>query len=129
MEPSIFTKIINGELPAHRIYEDDRVIAFLANEPVCDGHILVVPKNEVDQIWNMTSDEYSYLWSVVQKVGKQIKKIYKSPNVGVIVEGFNVPHVHVHLFPIYRRGDCHNLSQKRYVSHEELASTAAMLKM
>jgi histidine triad (HIT) family protein len=104
-EPSVFTRIINGEIPAYKIYEDDRVIAFLDQHPQTPGHTLVVPKIQVDHIWDLDDSEYAYLWGVVKKIGSHIREVVKSPRVGVVVEGFGVPHAHVHLVPIYHGND------------------------
>lgn len=101
MEDSIFTKIINGDIPCHKVYEDDRVIAFLDLHPQNPGHTLVVPKIQVDHLWELSDDEYAYLWQTIKKLGSHIKTTLGSPRVGVVVEGFGVPHVHVHLVPIY----------------------------
>lgn len=104
-EPSIFTRIINGEIPAYKIYEDDRVIAFLDLHPQNPGHTLVVPKVQVDHIWDLSDIDYDYLWQVVRKLGNHIRKVIDSPRVGIVVEGFGVPHTHVHLVPIYHGND------------------------
>lgn len=101
MEDSIFTKIIKGEIPCHKVYEDDRVIAFLDLHPQNPGHTLVVPKAQISHLWDLSNDDYTYLWEVVRKLGSHIKTTLDSPRVGVVVEGFGVPHVHVHLVPIY----------------------------
>lgn len=129
-EPSIFTRIINGEIPAHKIYEDDRVIAFLDLHPQMDGHTLVVPKVQVDHIWDLENSDYTYLWEVVGKIGKHIHKVIGSPRVGIVVEGFGVPHVHVHLIPIYKGNDLKKPQQlDSEVNHEKLAEMASRLKM
>jgi histidine triad (HIT) family protein len=104
-EPSIFTRIIDGEIPAYKIYEDDRVIAFLDLHPQNEGHTLVVPKVQVDHIWDLNDDDYEYLWKIVKKIGSHIRNVIGSPRVGVVVEGFGVPHTHVHLVPIYHGND------------------------
>jgi histidine triad (HIT) family protein len=104
-EPSVFTKIINGEIPTYKIYEDDRVIAFLDMHPQNEGHTLVVPKIQVDHIWDLSDEDYDYLWKTVKKIGAHIREVIGSPRVGVIVEGFGVPHTHVHLVPIYHGND------------------------
>lgn len=104
-EPSVFTKIINGEIPAYKIYEDDRVIAFLDMHPQNEGHTLVVPKIQVDHIWDLSDDDYEYFWQIVKKIGCHIREVIGSPRVGVVVEGFGVPHCHVHLVPIYHGND------------------------
>ncbi len=104
-EPSIFTRIINGEIPAFKIYEDDRVIAFLDLHPQNEGHTLVVPKIQVDHIWDLSDEDYEYLWQTVKKIGSHIREVIGSPRVGIVVEGFGVPHCHVHLVPIYHGND------------------------
>lgn len=129
-EPSIFTRIINGEIPSHKIYEDERVIAFLEQHPINDGHVLVVPKVQIDHIWDLSDEDYEYLWSVVKIIASHIRQVIKSPRVGVIVEGFGVPHVHVHLIPIYRGNDLKK-HQDRDVEpdHKALAEMASRLLM
>ena len=104
-EPSVFTRIINGEIPAYKIYEDDRVVAFLDLHPQNEGHTLVVPKIQVDHIWDLSDDDYDYLWKTVKKIGSHIREVIGAPRVGVVVEGFGVPHTHVHLVPIYHGND------------------------
>lgn len=129
-EPSIFTRIINGEIPAHKIYEDDRVIAILDLHPMTEGHTLVVPKIQVNHIWDLEEDDYTYLWISVKKIGTHIQRIIGSPRVGISVEGFGVPHVHVHLIPIYH-GEDMKKPQDLYADpdNELLAAVAAKLKM
>ena len=110
MQDSIFTKIIKGEIPSHKIYEDERTIAFLTIQPFAPAHTLVVPKKQVDQIWDLDDDEYQNLMKVVKKVGLHLRKVAGSDRVGVTVKGFDVPHVHVHLVPI-NAGEGVNLDQ------------------
>lgn len=105
MQDSIFTRIIKGEIPSHKIYEDDRVIAFLDLHPTNPGHTLVVPKEQIDHLWELDDATYEYLWAVVKKLGTHIKEAIGAPRVGVVVEGFGVPHVHVHLIPAYHGED------------------------
>jgi len=129
-EPSIFTRIINHEIPAHIVYEDDRVIAFLDLHPQMEGHTLVVPKTQVDQIWKLSDDDYRYLWEVVKKIGSHIHKVIGSPRVGVAVEGFGVPHTHVHLVPIYNGNDLKRPQHLDVAPDDKaLAAMAARLKM
>ena len=99
-EQSLFTKIINDEIPAHRIYEDDQVIAFLTIPPLSDGHTLVVPKKQVDQIWDLDADDYDYLWRTTQKIALHLRNTMKVERVGVVIKGFEVPHTHIHLIPV-----------------------------
>jgi len=102
---SIFKRIIDGDIPAYKIYEDDKVIAILDIHPIHQGHTLVIPKVQVDHIWDLTSEDYDYLWKISNKIGSHIKKTIGSPRVGIVVEGFGVPHTHIHLIPIYKGND------------------------
>lgn len=100
MEDSVFTKIIKGEIPSAKIYEDDLVLAFLTIQPFADGHTLVVPKHQVDQIWDLDEPTYTHLMTCVQKIGRHLREVTGSARVGIAVKGFEVPHVHVHLIPL-----------------------------
>lgn len=129
-EPSIFTRIISGEIPSHKIYEDDKVIAFLEMHPINDGHTLVVPKKQVDHIWDLDDETYAYLWSVAKKIGIHMKQVMGSPRVGVVVEGFGVPHVHIHLIPIYQGNDLKKPQDRDIVkSPEYFEKLTSRLKM
>lgn len=100
MEPSIFTRIINGEIPCHKIYEDDRTIAFLDIHPIQLGQVLVVPKTQVSDFYNLNEDDYQAFFATVKKVAKQLKAKYPSKKrVGVMIEGLDVDHVHAKIFP------------------------------
>lgn len=98
MEDSIFTKIIKGELPCHKVYEDDTVIAFLDIAPFTTGHTLVVPKQQVDSLWDLEEESYQQVMAVAKKVANRIKTVIKPKRVGMALEGFDVPHAHVHIF-------------------------------
>ncbi|MEO5950714.1 MAG: HIT family protein [Candidatus Saccharimonadales bacterium] len=100
MEDSIFTKIIKGEIPCHKVYEDDRVIAFLTINPVAEGHTLVIPKKQINQLWDLESEDYVYLLDVTKKIALHLRQVMKVDRVGVVVKGFEVPHVHIHLIPV-----------------------------
>src|ERR1700760_294047 len=101
MQDSIFTKIIKGEIPCHKIYEDDKTLAFLDIRPIQPGHVLVIPKSQVGFVWDMDSDDYRALMDTVQKVGKRLKEVYpEKARVGVIIEGLDVEdHAHIKVFP------------------------------
>lgn len=130
MQDSIFTKIMKGEIPSHKVYEDDTIYAFLDIHPMNPGHTLVVPKAQVDHIWDLNDTDYGYLWQVAKRLGSHIKDTVGSPRVGVIVEGFGVPHVHIHLIPIYRGED---LKKPQDLSaepdHDALAKMAEKLAL
>ncbi len=130
-EPSIFTKIINGEIPAYKTYEDDKVIAILDIHPIYPGHTLVIPKNQVDHIWDLPDYEYDYLWKVSNKIAKHIHQIIDSPRVGAVVEGFGVPHCHIHLIPIYHGNDLKKPQEDKDTEpdHSSLAEMASRLRM
>lgn len=101
-EPSLFTKIIRKEIPANIIYEDEQVIAFLTIHPLAEGHTLVVPKKQVEQIWDLEPDDYNYLWKTAQKIALHLRSVMNVDKVGVVVKGFEVPHTHIHLIPVNR---------------------------
>lgn len=98
-EPSIFTKIINGEIPCHKVYEDDKTLAFLDIHPIQPGHVLVVPKAQIDHIWDLPPDDYQALMNTAKKVARRIREVLRPARVGMQVVGIDVPHAHVHIFP------------------------------
>ncbi len=98
-QPSIFTKIIDGEIPCHKIYEDEHTFAFLDIMPATRGHALVVPKRQVEFIWDLDDDEYAALMATVKKVGLRIRDVLRPAYVGQLVVGTDVPHAHVHVIP------------------------------
>lgn len=128
-EPSIFTKIIKGEIPCQKVYEDERVIAFLEMHPINEGHTLVVPKKQVNHIWDLEDDDYLYLWQTAKKIACHIREVIGSPRVGVVVEGFGVSHVHIHLVPIYHGNDLKKPQDHSTPDNEALAKMAARLRM
>lgn len=95
MEDSIFTKIIKGEIPSYKIYEDEKTLAFLDINPVAEGHTLVIPKTQVEFIWDLEDDDYAALMASVKKVGKRLKEVIGKKYVGMMVVGTDVPHAHV----------------------------------
>lgn len=102
---SIFTKIINGEIPCYKIAEDDHFIAFLDVNPNAKGHTLCVPKVEINKIFDMEEDLFLKLMSFSRKIAKAIEKTIDCKRVGVAVVGLEVPHVHVHLIPLQDMDD------------------------
>ena len=99
MQDSIFTKIIKGEIPSHKIYEDDKTLAFLDIHPVSLGHTLVIPKKQTDHLWDLDDEDYQAVMASSKKVANHIKNILNVERVGVKVVGVDVPHAHVHLIP------------------------------
>ena len=116
--PSIFTKIIQGELPSYKLYEDDNVISILTIEPVSLGHSLVIPKLEVNHWFDVPADLYSQCGVVAQRVAKAVQKATGCPRVGTIVAGFEVPHYHLHLIPAWSIPDLDFKRAKRLPENE-----------
>lgn len=102
---SVFTKIINGELPGRFVYRDETVAAFLTIEPLAYGHTLVVPIEEVDKWTDLDSATWAHLNEVALEVGAAIKEAFDAPRSGYIIAGFDVPHTHIHLFPTSTMAD------------------------
>lgn len=125
---TIFTKIINREIPAHIVAEDEHYIAFLDIMPLTKGHVLVVPKMEVDYIFDLDDATLSGLHLFAKKVAKAIDKTIKCTRVGVAVIGLEVPHVHVHLVPLRTMDDINFSRPKLKLSQEELAAIAEMIR-
>lgn len=98
MEETIFSKIINGEIPSHKIYEDDKTLAFLDIHPKTPGHVLVVPKTQVAYAWDLSDDDYHAVMATVKKVALRIREVLNPQFVGEQIVGVDVPHVHVHVF-------------------------------
>ncbi len=101
MQDSIFTKIINGEIPCHKVYEDDKTIAFMDIHPIQPGHILVVPKAQVGHFFELPDDDYVALMATVKKIAAQLAKIFpEKARICLIIEGLDMPdHTHIKLFP------------------------------
>ena len=97
--PSIFTKIISGEIPCYKIYEDDKTIAFLDIHPETKGHTLVIPKNEVDKIYDLPDEDYRALMDTAKKLSKNMEKVLGARTLWKVV-GTDVPHAHIHLMPL-----------------------------
>jgi histidine triad (HIT) family protein len=125
---SIFTKIVQGEIPAHKIAENDTYLAFLDVFPLQKGHTLVIPKKEVNKIFDLDTATLTGLMAFAQPVAKAIEKTFPCDRVGVAVIGLEVPHAHVHLIPINQMKDMSFEQPKMKISHEELAQIAAAIK-
>lgn len=130
MEDTVFTKIIKGEIPSHKIYEDEKTYAFLDIHPVTEGHVLVVSKTQVEFIWDLPTEDYDALMESVRKIGTHMREVLKAPHVGILVEGTGVPHVHAHLVPF---AEGHELRREADMSidpdHAVLAAVAERLKL
>lgn len=116
---SIFTRIVKGEIPAYKVAEDDNYLAFLDISPVAKGHTLVIPKKEVDYLFDIDDETYAGLQLFAKKVAVGLKKAVPCLKVGVLVLGLEVPHAHIHLIPMQNEGDVLNFSQKIKMSKED----------
>ena len=124
---SIFTRIVNREFPAHVVAEDDKHMAFLDINPLVMGHCLVIPKREVDYIYDLSDDEISALNLFAKKVAKAIEGTVTCSRIGITVIGLEVPHAHIHLIPINSMDDMNFSRPKLSPSQEELAEVASKI--
>jgi len=116
---SIFTKIVNGEIPCYKVAEDEHHLAFLDVMPIAKGHTLVIPKKEVDLIFDLDEEEYKNLWAFAQKVAKKLKTAVPCVRVGVAVVGLEVPHAHIHLVPMNEIKDLNFMNERLKFTPEE----------
>ncbi len=128
MQDSVFTKIIRGELPSHKVYEDEHTIAIMPLHPIAQGHVLVIPKLQVDQFFELPEAEYAALMSCVRKVAERMHDVLPAKRVGLKVVGLDVPHVHVHVIA-FDTIEEYNQSpdESAPIDHDLLASLAAKL--
>lgn len=126
--PSIFTRIINGEIPCYKIAENEGYIAFLDINPLTKGHTLVIPKKEVDYIFDLDDPTYSGLMVFSKSVAEAIKKAVPCNRVSMQVIGLEVPHAHIHLIPIRNMHDCNFSNPKLKLSNDEFEQIAAAIK-
>lgn len=125
---SIFSQIIQGEIPAYKIFEDESNLAFLDIFPVARGHVLVVPKKEIDYIFDMSSDDYTQLFLFAKKIADAMKKVFDCDRIGLSVIGLDVPHVHIHLIPINKISDMNFENQKLEFTKKEFSDIANMIR-
>ena len=121
---SIFTKILSGEIPCHKVAEDDRCFSFLDIRPVVYGHTLVIPKTEVDYYFDLDDDYLSHLNVFAKKVAKALEQEVDCLRVGVMIAGLEVPHAHIHLVPIQAISDLSFANPRVTLSNEEMAELA-----
>ena len=129
MEESIFTKIIKGQIPAHRVYEDEKVIVIMDISPIQPGHILVIPKVQVEDFYNLEDDDYQALFRVVKQMATKLKAAFPNKKrIAVQIEGLDVPHVHVKMFPIDSSQQFRALNSTAEPDHQALAELAEKIK-
>lgn len=125
---SIFTRIISGEIPCYKIAEDDRFFAFLDISPLAKGHTLVVPKAEVDYIFDIEDEHHKDLWNFAKKVAQALKKAVPCKRIGIAVIGLEVPHAHIHLIPMNKVSDMNFASPKLSFPASEMEETAQKIR-
>ena len=126
--PTIFSRIVNGEIPSYKIAEDDRFFAFLDINPLSKGHTLVIPKVEEDYIFNLDDNTFADLMLFAKKVAQTIEKAMPCKRIGVAVIGLEVPHAHIHLIPINNESDMNFKNPKLKLSSEEMTNIAAQIR-
>jgi len=126
--PSIFTRIINGEIPSYKIAEDDNYFAFLDIFPLVKGHVLVIPKNEIDYLFDLDDNLISGMMVFAKNIAKAIEKVVSCKRVGIAVLGLEVPHAHIHLIPINSERDIDFSNPKLQFSKEEFEEIAKLIR-
>lgn len=125
--PTLFSRIVAGEIPAHKIAETDDFLAFLDVMPTATGHTLVIPKKEVDYLFAMDEDLYAGLMAFAKRIAPAIERAVPCKRIGVAVIGLEVPHAHIHLIPLNSMADM-NFGSKMTPSQDELAETATKIR-
>ena len=125
---SIFSKIISDEIPAYKILENENFLAFLDIFPLAKGHVLVIPKKEIDYLFDISSDEYGELWKFARQVAKAMDKVIDCKRIGVAVIGLEVPHAHIHLVPLNNVSDINFERPKLSFSEEEMNEVAKNIR-
>ena len=126
--PSIFSRIVSGDIPSYKVAENDNFLAFLDVMPLVPGHVLVIPKKEVDYIFDLSGPEMAALWQFAQGVAKAVEKAVPCKRIGVAVIGLEVPHAHIHLVPLQTVGDINFTKEKLHPSESSLAEMAALIR-
>ena len=124
---TIFSKIAAGEIPSYKVAEDENYYAFLDISPVVEGHTLVIPKKEVDYIFDLEKDDYAGLWAFARMVAAALKETLPCRRVGVAVMGMEVPHAHIHLLPINSEGDMNFAKPHLKLEDERMREIAAAI--
>jgi len=125
---SIFSKIVSGDIPAYKVAEEDKHLAFLDIFPLAKGHVLVIPKKESDYIFDIASEEYLALWKFAQKIAKGMDKVIACERIGVAVIGLEVPHAHIHLIPLNNVSDINFERPKLKFSEAEMQEVVDLIK-
>lgn len=125
---TIFSRIVAGEIPCHKVAEDEEFFAFLDINPVAKGHTLVIPKKEIDYIFDVEDASLGRMMAFAKRVARAQEAAIPCKRVGLAVMGLEVPHAHIHLIPITKESDMYFGSEKMTISQEEMASIAALIR-
>ena len=125
--PSIFSKIVSNEIPSYKVYENENFLAFLDINPLKKGHTLVIPKIEVDYIFDLESKEYQELWNFAKLVAKGMKRVIKCERISIVVMGLEVPHAHIHLIPLDSMQDIDFSQPKLNLSSDQMNKIASLI--
>ena len=125
--PSIFSKIVRNEIPSYKVYENENFLAFLDINPLKQGHTLVIPKIEVDYIFDLKSKEYQELWNFAKLVAKGMKRVIKCERISIVVMGLEVPHAHIHLIPLDNMQDIDFSQPKLNLSSDQMNKIASLI--
>jgi len=128
MQDSLFTKIIRGEIPSHKVYEDEKTLAFLSIYPSVEGHTLVIPKAQVESLWDLKAEDYQAVMETTRKVALRLREVLEVERVGEKVIGLDVPHAHVHLVPFNTPEQYYAKESTDEPDHAALAAVAERLK-
>lgn len=126
--PTVFTRIVNGEIPSYKIAEDENYFAFLDINPLVKGHTLVIPKKETDYIFDIESEEYRSLWGFAKIIAVAIQKAVPCKRICIAVIGLEVPHAHIHLIPMNRVSDMNFANPKLTLPEEEMKDVAEKIR-
>ena len=124
---SIFSKIVSNEIPSYKVYENENFLAFLDINPLKQGHTLVIPKIEVDYIFDLKSKEYQELWNFAKLVAKGMKRVIKCERISIVVMGLEVPHAHIHLIPLDNMQDIDFSQPKLNLSSDQMNKIASLI--
>lgn len=127
MQDSVFTKMINGEIPIHKVYEDELTLAFLDIYPIVKGHTLVIPKKQIENVWDLPDEDYIAVWATAKKVAQRLDRVLTPMKIGVKVMGTDVPHAHIHLIPFNDPEEFHIKSSHNESDHDALHHLASEL--
>lgn len=125
---TIFSRIVAGEIPCHKVAEDEEFFAFLDINPVAKGHTLVIPKKEIDYIFDLEDALLGRMMAFAKRVARAQEAAIPCKRVGMAVMGLEVPHAHIHLIPITKESDMHFGGEKMTITQDELAAVAALIK-